>query len=114
PRYSASGQPGRQRRSEPRVSPGAPVRLRDAAQCAAAACALSLHLGGVTRRNSARPGRRSLNGLGPALAQNQDSSLNQLTNPALPEQYVILWGTGLGSARAGDATIQLGGRDIAP
>src|SRR5439155_14278127 len=61
---------------------------------------------------------QSRNGLGPALAQNQDASqpptLNQLTNPVLPNQYVILWGTGLGSARASEVTIQLGGRDIAP
>jgi len=58
------------------------------------------------------------NGLGPAIAQNQESerapALNQLTNPALPNQYVILWGTGLGSARTSDVTVELGGRDIAP
>ena len=58
------------------------------------------------------------NGLGPALAQNQDEGqppvLNQLTHPAQSGQYVILWGTGLGLAGAGEVTVQLGGKDIAP
>src|SRR5262249_51638148 len=51
-------------------------------------------------------------------AQNQDGGeppvLNQLTNPARPGQYVILWGTGLGTATTADVTVELGGKDIAP
>jgi uncharacterized protein (TIGR03437 family) len=54
------------------------------------------------------------NGLGAANAQNQDSTVNKLTNPALPGQYVTLWGTGLGLATSDEATVQLGGTEIAP
>jgi uncharacterized protein (TIGR03437 family) len=40
-------------------------------------------------------------GIGPAVAQNDETasqpSLNQLTNPALPGNYVTLWATGLGT-----------------
>ena len=54
------------------------------------------------------------NGLGAANAQNQDATVNKLTNPALPGQYVTLWGTGLGLATSDQVTIQLGGTEIAP
>jgi hypothetical protein len=58
------------------------------------------------------------NGLGSAVAQNQDAtqslSVNKLTNPVLPGQYVTLWGTGLGSATADEVKIELGGTEIAP
>ena len=54
------------------------------------------------------------NGLGAANAQNQDTTVNKLTNPVLPGQYVTLWGTGLGSATSDEVTIQLGGIEIAP
>jgi uncharacterized protein (TIGR03437 family) len=54
------------------------------------------------------------NGLGAAIAQNQDATVNKLTNPALPGQYVTLWGTGLGSATPDEVTVQLGGTAIAP
>ena len=58
------------------------------------------------------------NGLGAANAQNQDvgpePTVNNLTNPALPGQYVILWGTGLGLATPDEVTVQLGGTKIAP
>jgi uncharacterized protein (TIGR03437 family) len=51
-----------------------------------------------------------------ALAQNLDSlgapSLNRLTNPALPGQYVTLWGTGLGNLTTGDVSVDLGGERI--
>jgi uncharacterized protein (TIGR03437 family) len=58
------------------------------------------------------------NGLGPAIAQNQDGAaepiVNKLTNPVLPGRYVILWGTGLGSAASGGVTVLLGGEEIVP
>jgi uncharacterized protein (TIGR03437 family) len=58
------------------------------------------------------------NGLGAANPQNQDvgqePTVNNLTNPALPGQYVILWGTGLGLATPDEVTVQLGGTEIAP
>lgn len=54
------------------------------------------------------------NGLGSAIAQNQDAAVNKLTSPALAGQYVTLWGTGLGSATLDEATVQLGGIAIAP
>jgi uncharacterized protein (TIGR03437 family) len=58
------------------------------------------------------------NGLGSAVAQNQDAmqspSVNKLTNPALPSQYVTLWGTGLGGATADEVKVQLGGTEIVP
>jgi uncharacterized protein (TIGR03437 family) len=51
-----------------------------------------------------------------ALAQNLDSlgapSLNRLTNPALPGQYVTLWGSGLGNLTTGDVSVDLGGERI--
>ena len=54
------------------------------------------------------------NGLGAAIAQNQDAAVNKLTNPALAGQYVTLWGTGLGSATSDEVRVQLGGTEIAP
>ncbi len=54
------------------------------------------------------------NGLGAALAQNQDDALNKLTRPVLPGQYVTLWGTGLGSVALSEVTLQLGGTKITP
>jgi uncharacterized protein (TIGR03437 family) len=54
------------------------------------------------------------NGLGAAIAQNQDAAVNKLTNPALSGQYVTLWGTGLGSATLDEVRVQLGGTEIAP
>jgi uncharacterized protein (TIGR03437 family) len=72
----------------------------------------------VVTRTSPGLFTQALNGLGPALAQHQDAGespvLSQLTNPARPGQYVILWGTGLGRATTAEVTVQLGGRDIAP
>lgn len=53
---------------------------------------------GIFTRNSA--------GTGPALVQNVNSGgqpLNTLTEPALPGQTVVLWGTGLGAARGNEA-----------
>ena len=51
-----------------------------------------------------------------ALAQNLDSlgapSLNRLTNPALPGQYVTLWGSGLGNLTTGDVSVDLAGERI--
>jgi uncharacterized protein (TIGR03437 family) len=54
------------------------------------------------------------NGLGAATAQNQDATVNKLTNPTLAGQYVTLWGTGLGSATSDEVTVLLGGTTIAP
>jgi hypothetical protein len=54
------------------------------------------------------------NGLGSANAQNQDATVTKLANPALPGQYVTLWGTGLGLATSDEVRIQLGGTEIAP
>lgn len=57
-------------------------------------------------------------GYGPATAQNISNDtapqLNQLTHPALPGQYVTLWGTGLGSFAAQDVIITLAGQSIQP
>lgn len=57
-------------------------------------------------------------GIGPALAQNVAASVspstNQLTNPALPGQYVTLWATGLGTAATPDVTVELAGELIRP
>jgi uncharacterized protein (TIGR03437 family) len=57
-------------------------------------------------------------GFGPALAQNLSSgappSLNQLSNPALPEQYVTLWGTGLGSFTTADVSVSVYGIQVQP
>jgi uncharacterized protein (TIGR03437 family) len=51
-----------------------------------------------------------------ALAQNLDSlgapSLNRLTNPALPGQYVTLWGSGLGNLTTADVSVDLAGERI--
>jgi uncharacterized protein (TIGR03437 family) len=50
---------------------------------------------------------------GPALAQNITGSgiqLNNLTHPAHPQDYITLWGTGLGPTTADQVTVLLGGR----
>jgi uncharacterized protein (TIGR03437 family) len=51
---------------------------------------------------------------GPALAQqiggNRALVRNQLTHPAKPGDYVILWGTGLGSATQDQVAVMLGGK----
>jgi uncharacterized protein (TIGR03437 family) len=49
---------------------------------------------------------------GPALAQNITGSgiqLNNLTHPAHPQDYITLWGTGLGSETADRVAVLLGG-----
>jgi uncharacterized protein (TIGR03437 family) len=49
---------------------------------------------------------------GTALAQNVSSTgtqLNNLTHPARPGDFVTLWGTGLGTATAGNVAVLLGG-----
>ena len=55
---------------------------------------------------------------GPAVAQNVSGlgtvERNALTTPALPGQYVTLWGTGLGGFRAPDISMSIGGRVISP
>ena len=54
-------------------------------------------------------------GFGPALAQNDGAgppSLNQLTNPARPGQYVTLWGTGLGNVTTADVAVEVAGKLI--
>lgn len=55
---------------------------------------------------------------GPALAQQIGAdrvvSRNQLTHPAKPSDYVILWGTGLGSATQDQVTVILGGKPLSP
>jgi len=52
-------------------------------------------------------------GIGPAAAQNNEPdsqpSLNQLTNPALPGQYVTLWATGLGALTTLDVSVNISG-----
>ena len=52
-------------------------------------------------------------GLGPALAQNaslgRGLELNRLTAPALPGDYLVLWGTGLGDARQDEVALEIGG-----
>ena len=57
-------------------------------------------------------------GSGPAIAQNltpgSPPSLNQLTNPALPGQYVTLWGTGLGNFAAPDVAVEVYGIKVQP
>jgi uncharacterized protein (TIGR03437 family) len=57
-------------------------------------------------------------GSGPAIAQNVPESgppvLNQLTSPALPGQYVTLWGTGLGDFTTSDVSIQVYGAMVQP
>jgi len=49
---------------------------------------------------------QSMNGQGPGVIQNVDSAsdqpLNQLTRPALPGQYIVLWATGLGAITGPD------------
>jgi len=50
-----------------------------------------------------------------ALAQNISSNgpqLNNLTHPARPQDFVTLWGTGLGSATADNVTVLLGGHPL--
>lgn len=58
------------------------------------------------------------NNYGPATAQNISATaapqLNQLTHPALPGQYVTLWGTGLGSFATQDVAVSLAGQSIQP
>jgi len=58
----------------------------------------------------------SQQGFGPGVIQNfvspTEQPLNALTNPALPGQYVILWGTGLGEAQ--DVRIVVGEKFIEP
>jgi len=53
-------------------------------------------------------------GLFPSAAQNilPDGTVepNQLTHPAHPGQYVTIWGTGLGAARANAVQVLLGGK----
>jgi uncharacterized protein (TIGR03437 family) len=57
-------------------------------------------------------------GSGPAIAQNVPESgppvLNQLTSPALPGQYVTLWGTGLGDFTTSDVSIEVYGAMVQP
>ena len=54
---------------------------------------------------------------GPAQAQNvapdAPPRLNQLTNPALPGQYLTLWATGLGDLTTSDVEVSLAGQSIA-
>lgn len=51
---------------------------------------------------------QSMDGRGPGVIQNvvspADQPLNQLTTPALPGQYIILWATGLGAIPGPDNT----------
>ena len=53
-------------------------------------------------------------GFGPALAQQVTSdhtvAKNQLTHPAKPGDYVVLYGTGLGSVTQDEVTVMLGGK----
>ncbi|MCC6858958.1 MAG: hypothetical protein IT158_10360 [Bryobacterales bacterium] len=55
---------------------------------------------------------------GMAIAQNVRPDLtlelNALLTPALPGDYVILWGTGLGDTPAGDVMVEIGGVPVAP
>ena len=57
-------------------------------------------------------------GIGPALAQHIDATgtplLNQLTSPALPGQYITLWGTGLGGLTTPDVTVEIAGTLVKP
>jgi uncharacterized protein (TIGR03437 family) len=56
--------------------------------------------------------------IGPATAQNISGdgtpSRNALTTPALPGQYVTLWGTGLGAFRNSDVTVSVAGKAVSP
>lgn len=64
------------------------------------------------------PGLFAVNqqGFGPSVIQNfispAEQPLNTLTNPALPGQYVILWGTGLGAAE--EVSVLVGGEVVQP
>ena len=55
---------------------------------------------------------------GPAAAQNISSGgfaeRNALTTPALPGQYVTLWGTGLGASKTTDVQVSIAGEIISP
>ncbi len=55
---------------------------------------------------------------GPAATQKvtKDGSLetNALTMPAVPRQYVVLWGTGLGAFRDRDVSITIAGKIVTP
>jgi uncharacterized protein (TIGR03437 family) len=55
-------------------------------------------------------------GRGPAAAQNDaqgsQPSLNQLTNPALPGQYVTLWATGMGTLTTPDVSVNISGISV--
>lgn len=57
-------------------------------------------------------------GSGPAVAQNivegAGPVVNQLTHPALPGQYVTLWGTGLGDFTTSDVSIEFYGSVLQP
>ena len=55
----------------------------------------------------------SQQGFGPGVIQNfvsaAEQPLNTLTNPAMPGQYIILWGTGLGEdSPSADACVMIG------
>lgn len=54
---------------------------------------------------------------GPALAQNVSAAsgveLNGLTRPALPGDYITLWGTGLGHSGQADVEVLLDGKPVA-
>jgi len=56
--------------------------------------------------------------VGAAIAQNvlPDSSIevNGLLAPAVPGDYVVFWGTGLGETQPGDVTVEIGGKAIVP
>ena len=61
----------------------------------------------------------SQQGFGPGVIQNfvspAEQPLNTLTNPALPGQYIILWGTGLGEVSASDdAYVMIGTMPFKP
>ncbi len=52
------------------------------------------------------------------LAQNVDAlgktTLNRLSNPALPGQYITLWGTGIGNLSSKDITVDVAGIIVPP
>src|SRR5262249_53581356 len=60
----------------------------------------------------------SPDGSGPAIAQSirADGSTirNQLTTPALPREYVTLWGTGIGDFTTEDVTVEVYGKLLRP
>ena len=57
-------------------------------------------------------------GSGPAIAQNVTDGappvLNRLTAPAVPGQYVTLWGTGLGDFTTSDVSLEIYGSAVQP